>query len=168
MVQLHQRHKERVEEATEVANGNWYAVWPDLSQVPEAPTVANIVEMGINHWAAIGGAILPSIRVPIHTEGGRSQAKRGARKRERRLRELWEASNASELSALLWGDYAGTGSAIAGAWVNFDEPDPAKRNPYILRFDPRHTYPVKDDNGNIKELLVARRITKGELFQILP
>lgn len=163
----HREHKDRVAEVTEIANGNWYVVWPDLSQVPEAPTVANIIELGVNHWAAIGGAVLPSIRVPVHSKD-RSQGKRGARKRERRLRELWEKSNASELAALLWGDYAGAGVAIAGAWVNFDEPDTAKRNPYIIRYDPRHTYTIRDDNGNVKEMLVARRISKGELSVRLP
>src|SRR5690606_20622141 len=167
LVNHHREHKDRVAEVTEVANGNWYVVWPDLSQVPEAPTVANIIELGVNHWAAIGGAVLPSIRVPVHSKD-RSQGKRGARKRERRLRELWEKSNASELAALLWGDYAGAGVAIAGAWVNFDEPDTAKRNPYIIRYDPRHTYTIRDDNGNVKEMLVARRISKGELSVRLP
>lgn len=168
LVNQHRDHKERVEQVTEVANGNWYTVWPDLSRVPEAPSVANLIELGVNHWTAIGGAVLPSVRVPIHTEGERSQARRGARKRERRIRELWDTSNASELSAMLWGDYAGAGNAIAGVWADFSEPDPAKRNPYIMRFDPRHTYPIKDDNGNIAELLVARRISKEELKQILP
>lgn len=168
LVGLHQEHKTRVEQVTEIANGNWYTVWPDLSQVPEAPTVANLIELGVNHWSAIGGAILPSIRVPVHTDKDRSEGRRGARKRERRLRELWESSNASELAALLWADYAGAGTAIAGAWANFNEPDPAKRNPYMMRFDPRHTYPIRDDNGNITELLVARKMSKGELATQVP
>jgi hypothetical protein len=159
-----QRHeKARIETVTRVVTGDWQTEWPDLSQTPEAPSVANIVEMGVNHWAAIGGAMLPSVTVPVNVSEDRSQAKRGARKRERRIRELWEKSNLSEKSAMFWGDYAGAGSPIGGVWANFSEPDPAKRDPYIMRFDPRHTYPLKDNLGNITELLVARRIEKGEL-----
>lgn len=163
LVHKFQSHKTRVNTATTIANGNWQVIWPDMSQTPEAPTVANLIEMGVNHWAAIGGAILPSVRVPVHVTENRSQGKRGARKRERRLRELWEKSNASEVAALLWTDYALAGSATLGAWVNFAEKDPAKRNPYFVRYDPRHTYLLKDDLGNVIEMLVARKIDRAEL-----
>ncbi len=167
MVQKHREHKERVDTITEVSNGNWYVVWPDLSRVPEAPTVANQIELGINHWSSIGGAILPSVRVPVYSHSG-AGGKRGARKRERRIREIWDRSNLSEASALLWGDYAGAGSATAGVWVDFSEKDPSKRNPYITRYDPRHSFPLKDNSGNITELLVARKISKAELKAMLP
>jgi hypothetical protein len=166
LVQKHTEHKERVKTVTNIVNGEWYVEWPDLSQTPEAPTVANLVEMGINHWAAVGGAVLPSIHIPVNVASDRSQARRGARKRERRVRELWEKSNVSELAALLWGDYAGSGCALLGAWADFSTPE-AERNPYLVRFDPRHTYPLRDDLGNITELLVARNISKEELATML-
>jgi hypothetical protein len=153
---------------TNVATGDWYTEWPDLSRTPEAPTVANQIEMGINHWSAIGGAILPSVRVPINKAKDRRSEKGNARKRERRVRELWENSNVSEIAALLWSDYAGAGSAVAGVWVNFEEPDPTKRNPYIVRWDPRHTYVMKDNLGNVTEMLVARKISKAELVAMYP
>ncbi len=167
-VQKHQEHKDRVRTVTNVAIGNWFVEWPDLSRTPEAPTVANQIELGINHWAAIGGAILPSVTVPVNKTKDRRTEKPAARKRERRVRELWESSNASEIAALLWGDYAGAGSAVAGAWVNFEETDPAKRNPFIIRYDPRHTYIIKDNTGNISEMLVARKISKAELVAMYP
>lgn len=162
LVGLHRQHKDRVTEVTQVVNGEWYNVWPDLTRVPEAPTVANIVEIGINHWSSIFGAMLPSLRVPVPVTADRAQGKRGARKRERRVRELWEKGNISELSALWGGDYAGGGSAFMAAWVNFEEPDPAKRDPHPMRFDPRHAYPLKDSNGNVTELLVARLLTRDD------
>lgn len=168
LVQKFESHKARVNTVTNVVTGEWYVEWPDLSQTPEAPTVANQVELGVNHWAAVGGAILPSVRVPMNKTTDRRKEKPHARKRERRIRELWEASNASELAALLWGDYAGTGSAVCGTWVNFEESDPAKRNPYLLRFDPRHTYLLKDNLGNITELHVARKISSMELKAMYP
>lgn len=163
LVHKHFAHKDRVKIATNVAIGAWHTVWPDLSQVPEAPTVANQMELGIAHWAAVGGAILPSIRVPVNKTADRRTEKTAVRKRERRLRELWEASNVGALAASWWGDYAGAGAAVMAAWVNFEEKDKSKRNPYLMRFDPRHTYPIKDDKGNIKELLIARKLDKGEL-----
>jgi hypothetical protein len=163
LVQKHQESKMRVDVATSVANGQWASVWPNLSSVPEAPTVANLVEMGINHWTSVMGAVLPSIKVPINASAARSEAKRGARKRERRLHELWDASNLSETAGMLGGDYAGAGFCVMGAWVNFEEMDPAKRNPYLIRFDPRHTYTLRDNLGNVVEMLVARKISKGEL-----
>lgn len=153
---------------SDVAAGDWYTQWPDLSRTPEAPTVANQIEMGINHWSAVGGAILPSIRVPINKTKDRRKERGAARKRERRVREIWQGSNISEIASLLWGDYAGAGSAVAGAWVNFDEQDPAKRNPFIIRWDPRHTYIIKDNVGNITEMLVARKISKAELAAMYP
>ncbi len=165
---MHSDHKARVRTATNVVNGDWYTEWPDLSQTPEAPTIANQAQLGIAHWAAIGGAVLPSIKVPINKVADKRTENPAVRKRERRVRELWEASNVSELAALWWGDYAGAGSAIMGAWCNFEETDLTKRNPYLMRFDPRHTYPLKDNNGNITELLVARKISKGEVAAMYP
>lgn len=163
LVDLHSEAKERVRTATHIATGEWYVEWPDLTTTPEAPTVANLVEMGINHWTSVFGAVVPSIRVPISPTVDRSQGRRGARKRERRLRELWRNSNVTELAALLGGDYAGGGSAVLGAWANFGESNPAKRDPYLIRYDPRHTYVLKDNIGNITELLVARKISRAEL-----
>jgi hypothetical protein len=167
LVNKHQKEKERIRTVTNVVNGEWFVEWPDLTTTPEAPTVANIIEMGINHWAAVGGAILPSIRVPVNVSENRSQAKRGAHKRERRLRELWTSSNVASLAGLWWGDYAGTGQAVGGVWADFSQPDPAKRNPYLIRFDPRHAYYTQDNLGNITELLVARKISKIELQSML-
>lgn len=158
----------RVRTVTNISIGDWYVEWPNLSQTPEAPTVANLVDLGINHWASVGGAILPSVRAALVTSDKRAGQKARARKRERRIRELWDKSNASELAALLWGDYAGAGFAVCGAWTNFEEPDPAKRDPYLVRFDPRHTYILKDNVGNITELLVARVISKQELRLMYP
>jgi hypothetical protein len=168
LIEKHTEHKARVSTITNVVTGNWFVEWPDLSQTPEAPTVANMIELGVNHWASIGGAILPSIRVPINKTSDRRSEKASVRKRERRVKELLESSNASELLALLWGDYAGGGSATLGAWVNFEEKDPTKRNPYLLRFDPRHTYTLTDNLGNVTEMLVARKISKGEVAAMYP
>lgn len=161
LVDLHAEHKERVDQVTHVANGEWYHVWPSLTNTPEAPTVANVIEMGINHWSAIGGAVLPSVRVPVDMSDKNTQAKRGARKRERRLREIISYSQLADLASSFWGDYAGTGSAIMGAWCDFHLP-PEQRNPYVVRYDPRHTYPTLDEKGNVTELLVARMISKVE------
>jgi len=168
LVRSHAAHKARVETVTNVVTGNWFVEWPDLSQSSEAPTVANIVELGVDHWASIGGAMLPSIRVPVNKTADRRGEKSAVRKRERRVRELWESGNASELGALWWGDYAGTGAAYMGVWTNFEESDTAKRNPYLMRFDPRHCYVTKDSRGNVTELLVARKITKAELQNEYP
>lgn len=163
LLDLHRDHKSRVKTVTNVAAGEWYVEWPDLSTTPEAPTVANTVELGIQHWSAVGGSMMPSFKVPVDVSRNRKKEKPAARKRERRVRQLIEASNASELASHWWADYAGAGSAIMGVWANFEEKDKAKRNPYLLRFDPRHTYPLKDSRGNITELHVAYKISKGEL-----
>lgn len=167
LVEKHGDHKARVRTATNVANGEWYVEWPDLTQTPEAPTVANIVEMGIHHWSAVGGAVLPSIRVPVNLTQERTQARRGARKRERRLRELWKDSNMAALASLWWGDYAGAGTAIVGAWVDFSLPK-EERRPFAVRFDPRHTYTLRDERNNVTELLVARKRSKLELSVEFP
>ena len=37
-----------------------------------------------------------------------------------------------------------------------------------MRFEPKQTYPIKDAQGNITELLVARKIGKGELAARYP
>ena len=167
LVNRHSEHKARVDTATSVANGDWYDMWPELTNHPEGPTVANIVEMGINHWASVGGAVLPSVRVPVDVSQDRSQARRGARKRERRLREIVKSSNLPELAAQYWADYAGAGNVLMGAWCEFNKPID-KRNPYLVRYDPRHTYPVTDTQGNVTELLVARTVPKIELARMYP
>jgi hypothetical protein len=168
LVDRHDEHKQRIKTVTHVVNGEWYVEWPDLTQTPEAPTVANIIEMGVSHWASVGGAVLPSLRAPVNLTQGRTQAKRGARKRERRVRQLWKDSHMTDLASLFWGDYAGTGAAIMGVWANFWETDLSKRNPYIMRFDPRTTYTLTDDLGVVKELLVARLMSKQELASRYP
>ena len=163
LVNKHSEEKARIKTVTNVVNGDWYVEWPDLSQTREGPTIANTIEEGINHWSAVGGAVLPSIRVPVNVVEDRAGSRRGARKRERRLRELLKNSNIGSVMSLLWGDYAGAGSAVMGAWANFSEPNPAKRNPYVQRFDPRHTYTIRDELGRIVEMLVARKISLQEL-----
>lgn len=162
LVEKHRAHKERLKTVTNVVIGNWFVEWPDLSQTAEAPTVANTVELGVAHWMAVGGAVVPSISAPMDPSADRKKERPAARKRERRVRELLEASNVSELLGMWWGDYAGGGSAILGVWCDFSLPK-EKRNPYLVRFDPRHAYPIKDSQGNITELHIARKITKGEL-----
>jgi hypothetical protein len=161
LVELHKRWHLRVEEVTRIANGEWDMVWPDLTKTQEAPTVANIVEMGIAHWSSIFGSQLPTLRCPVPVIQDRAVGKKKARKRERRLMELWEQSNILELLALGGGDYAGTGAVIFGVWADFTVPA-ADRNPYILRFDPRHTYLLKDQKGDVQTALVARRISRAE------
>lgn len=157
LVQAHRQWKDRVRQVTEVANGNWWSVWPDLTAEPLAPTVANVIELGLGHIGAIGGSVVPSVKIPVPHKNKGPDGQRGASKRERRVRELREQSNITTILSQLWQDYAGTGSAIIGVWTDFHEKDTAKRNPYYVRYDPRHTYPIKDSQGNITELLVARR-----------
>ena len=167
LVNAHAAWKSRVNQVTEVANGNWWHVWPDLTREPLAPTVANVIELGIAHIGAIGGAVTPSITIPVpHKEKG-PDGSRGATKRERRVRELREQSNYSVILATLWQDYAGTGSATLGVWADFTLPE-AERNPYYVRFDPRHTYPIRDAKGDLLELLVARRRSLTEVEKEYP
>ncbi len=157
LVDAHREWKARVNLVTQIANGEWYRAWPDLTREPTAPSVANVIEMGISHMGAVGGAVVPSIKVPVPFTAKGGDGKRGAEKRERRVRELREKSNFPHLLSLLWQDYAGAGACMLAVWANFEERDPAKRNPYYMRIDPRHYYPVKDSHGNVTELLVARK-----------
>lgn len=167
LVEAHRPWKTRVEEVTRIANGDWWHVWPDLTREPLAPTVANVIELGIAHIGAIGGAVVPSVNVPVaHKEKG-PDGERGASKRERRLRELREQSNLAVILASLWQDYAGTGSATLGVWADFSKPA-AERNPYYVRFDPRFTYPVRNAQGELIELLVARRRSLNEIEKEFP
>lgn len=163
----HQEWHSRLREATQVANGNWYVVWPNLSQTPEAPTVANLVEMGVAHWQAVGGSLLPSLRVPVPVAADASGGKRAARKRERRVRELWMKSNIPMLLAQWWGDYAMGGSALGMVWADFSLA-PKDRNPYFQRVDPRHTYVLKNQLGVVTEMLVARKRNIEDLRLELP
>jgi len=167
LVQAHDAWKSRIQAVTRIVNGEWFRVWPDLTREPMAPTVANTIEMSITHFAAIGGAIIPSIKVPVaHAEGGPEGA-RGAAKRERRLRELEEKSNISFLLSRWFGDFNGAGAAAAFVWADFSK-DPQDRHPYVERFDPRHYYPVTDSRGNVIECLVARRVHGYEMIRKYP
>ena len=167
LIQAHAEWKDRITQVTRVINGDWFRVWPDLTREPLAPTVANTIEMGVSHFAAIGGSIVPSIRVPVpHMESG-PEGHRGAAKRERRLREVEADSNIHKLLAEWFGDYAGTGAAAAFIWADFSKP-PEERTPLIHRLDPRHYYPVVDPQGVVVECLVARKIHMYELERISP
>lgn len=167
LIQAHQEWKRRIDNVTRIVNGEWFRVWPDLTREPLAPTVANTIEMSITHFAAIGGAIIPSIKVPVaHAEGGPEGA-RGAAKRERRLRELEQQSNVSMLLSKWFADYNGAGAAAAFVWTDFTKPA-SERNPYIERVDPRHYYPVTDGMGNVIECLIARRVHGYETMRKYP
>ena len=167
LIQAHAAWKDRVTQITRIINGDWYRVWPDLTREPLAPTVANTIEMGVTHFASIGGSMVPSIRVPLpHMESGPEGA-RGAAKRERRLREIEASSNIHKLLAQWFGDYSGAGAAAAFIWADFSK-DPAMRHPVIHRLDPRHYYPVVDPQGEVVECLVARKIHTYELERTVP
>jgi len=167
LIQAHQAWKDRVDSVTKIINGDWYRVWPDLTREPLAPTVANTIEMGVTHFASIGGSMVPSIRVPVpHMESGPEGA-RGAAKRERRLREIEGASNIHKLLAQWFGDYSGTGAAAAFIWADFSLP-PEERSPTVHRLDPRHYFPVVSPQGDVVECLVARKIHLYELERIAP
>jgi len=167
LIQAHAEWKDRVRDITRVINGEWYRVWPDLTREPLAPTVANTIELGVSHFASIGGSMVPSIRVPIpHMESG-PEGYRGAAKRERRLREVEKASNINKKLAQWFSDYSGTGAAAAFVWADFSK-DPEMRDPLIHRLDPRHYYPVTNPQGEVIECLVARKIHSYELTRLYP
>ena len=167
LIKAHASWKDRIVHITRIINGDWYRVWPDLTREPLAPTVANTIELGVSHFAAIGGSMVPSIRVPVpHMESG-PEGSRGAQKRERRLREIEANSNIHKLLAQWFGDYSGTGAAAAFVWADFSKP-PEERDPIIHRLDPRHYYPVVDPQGQVVECLVARKINTYELERITP
>ena len=167
LIETHREWKERVKEITSIVNGEWHMLWQNLTATAEAPSVANIIEMGIHHWSAIGGAVIPSVRVPVPVNKDLKGGERAARKRERRVHELWTGSNINELMAQWWGDYAGAGAAYCGVWADFSQ-DPAKRDPYLQRLDPRYCYPIKDTKGNIIELLVAKRVSTDVILKQYP
>ena len=167
LIETHSEHKARVKEITSIVNGDWHMLWANLTATAEAPSVANIIEMGIHHWSAIGGAVIPSVRIPVPVNADLKGGERAARKRERRVKELWSGSNINELMAQWWGDYAGAGAAYCGVWADFSE-DPAKRNPYLQRLDPRYCYPIKDTKGNLIELLVAKRVSTDVILKQYP
>src|SRR5690606_3942996 len=101
--------------------------------------------------------IVPSVKIPVPFTQQGGDGERGARKRERRVRELREKSNYPVLLAQLWQDYDGAGACAIGVWADDFTKPPAERNPVYLRFDPRHYYPIKDGNGRVTEFLVARQ-----------
>lgn len=167
LIQAHQAWKDRIENVTLIVNGEWFRVWPDLSREPSAPTVANTIEMAISHFSSIGGSVVPSVRVPVpHKEAGPDGA-RGAAKRERRLREIEDESNMSNLLARWFGDYSGGGANAAFVWADFTLPA-EERNPIIHRIDPRHYYPIVDAQGTVLECLVARRVHAYETIRRYP
>jgi len=167
LIQAHQQWHSRVTNVTRIVNGEWFRVWPDLTREPSAPTVANTIEMSISHFSAIGGAIVPSIKVPVAHKDAGPEGARGAAKRERRLRELERGSNINNLLSLWFGDYGGSGANAAFIWADFTLP-PAERNPQIHRVDPRHYYPVVDAQGTLLECLVARRVHAYETLRRWP
>ena len=93
LIETHSEWKGRVKEVTSIVNGEWHMLWQNLTATAEAPSVANIIEMGIHHWSAIGGAVIPSVRVPVPVNKDLKGGERAARKRERRVHELWTGSN---------------------------------------------------------------------------
>ena len=167
LIETHSEWKARVKEVTSIVNGEWHMLWQNLTATAEAPSVANIIEMGIHHWSAIGGAVIPSVRVPVPVNKDLKGGERAARKRERRVHELWTGSNINELMAQWWGDYAGAGAAYCGVWSDFSK-DPKDRDPYLQRLDPRYCYPIKDTKGNIIELLVAKRVSTDVILKQYP
>jgi hypothetical protein len=167
LIQAYSSWKDRVQRVTDIVNGNWTVVWPDLTREATAPTVANTIEMSISHWGAIGGSIIPSVKVPVsHTETG-PEGSRGAAKRERRIRETERRSNISRLLGLWFEDYSGAGANAAMVWADFSLPSD-ERHPVIMRIDPRHYYPIVDAGGRVLECLIARKVHAYETVRRYP
>ena len=167
LIEAHEEWKVRIDQVTRIMIGDWYRVWPDLTREPLAPTVANTIEMATSHMAAIGGSMVPSIRVPVpHVESG-PEGERGAQKRARRLRELEEKSNIHKLLANWFADYASAGASAAFVWADFTLPE-AERNPLIHRLDPRFYYPVTNSQGEVIECLVAQKVHAYKLQREYP
>jgi hypothetical protein len=167
LIQAYSSWKDRVQRVTDIVNGNWTVVWPDLTREATAPTVANTIEMSISHWGAIGGSIIPSVKVPVsHTETG-PEGSRGAAKRERRIRETERRSNISRLLGLWFEDYSGAGANAAMVWADFSLPSD-ERHPVIMRIDPRHYYPIVDAGGRVLECLIARKVHAYETVRLYP
>ena len=59
LIETHSAWKERISEITSIVNGDWHMIWSNLTSTTEAPSVANIIELGIHHWSSLGGAVLP-------------------------------------------------------------------------------------------------------------
>jgi hypothetical protein len=166
-VNAHQAWKTRIDAITHIVTGNWFRVWPDLTREPTAPMVANTIEMGITHFAAIGGSTIPSVRVPQARADSGPEGARGAAKRARRIREVGEKSNLSNLLTMWFGDYSGAGTAAGFVWADFDKPA-AERNPRYHRLDPRFYYPIIGENGEVLECLVARVVDAYEAARRYP
>ncbi|MFH2073332.1 MAG: hypothetical protein ABIJ75_10830 [Actinomycetota bacterium] len=156
----HRDWKQRSLTADLIIQNRWATVWPDLKVTEGDPTIENLYLEALEDKAASAAANSPYVGV-APTRGTRNdRAETDAQKRRRAFVSLMFDSGFDEKQIEWVMDWLMHGAMFGQPWSLPEDPE----HPFLIRHDPRFTYPVShDSHGRLASALSIRSRTVADL-----
>jgi len=158
----HQDWKRRSMLSDYIATGQWSTIWDDLSVQQTDPLAENTYVEALEDKVADASSTDPQLIVPP-TRGTRNdRAERNAETRRRVMRSYWDRSSFEQLKQNLYNDRIAHGAAYLYPWADLyntqgEALESSERFPYLIRSDPRITYPVQHNlQGRMTSVIFSK------------
>jgi hypothetical protein len=158
----HQEWKQRLRRSDLLAQGKWTTLWPDLTISEDEALVENVYIEALEDKAASAASTSPFVEVAPTRGTRKDQAERNAQQRRRAFVSFMRESDLFGKQVAWAYDWLQAGVMVGMPWLDWRT---NSKQPYIVRFDPRHYYPISHDSrGNVTSAMVVkyRRLTDLE------
>ena len=125
-----------------IANGQWHVVWNDLTGEEFDPLVENIYIEALEDKAYASASLTPQVFVSPSTGTRKDRGEKQAQDKRKVFLSYMQASNYDRLRVRWLMDYIEHGAAYGFPWLDWES---SPRQPFFLRSDPRHAYPLSHD-----------------------
>jgi hypothetical protein len=154
-LQTHREWKSRSRVNDLIANGKWHVVWNDLTGQDFDPLVENIYIEALEDKAYAAAGLVPQVFVGPSTGTRLDRGEKQAQDKRKVFLSYMQASGYDRLRVKWLLDYYEHGAAYGFPWLDWNaEP----KQPFFLRHDPRHAYPLSHDSqGNLSGVFFAKQ-----------
>lgn len=166
---MHREWKRRSLTLDAIASDKWQTVWDDLTVDVGEPLVENELLEALEDKAAAAASVPPKVHVAA-TRGTRGdRAERVAEQRRRVFRSYWDRSFLDKRVIKWYLDWWAHGAAYATPWCDLYNRDgslkpPEERFPYLIRLDPRVTFPLAHNSqGRLTAVVNTRMRSLADL-----
>ena len=154
-LQVHRDWKARSRVNDLIASGQWHVVWNDLTGEEFDPLVENVYVEALEDKAFSAASLVPQIFVGPSTGTRKDRGEIQAQNKRKVFLSYMQASNYDRLRVKWLLDYYEHGAAYGFPWADWRE---EVRQPYFLRADPRHAYPLAHDSSdNLAAVFFAKQ-----------
>lgn len=154
-LQAHRGWKARSRVNDLIASGRWHVVWNDLTGEDFDPLVENIYLEALEDKAYAAASLVPQVFVSPSTGTRQDRGEKQAQAKRKVFLSYMQASDYDRLRVKWLLDYLEHGAAYGFPWADWDE---EPRQPFFLRHDPRHAYPLSHTSkGELSGIFFAKR-----------